>query len=774
MKKISLLLWTLVMVLGSLPVSGALLWNVPVTVMQPDGETLRLLASGDEFYNWLHDAKGYTIVQDPETGYYEYALLEDGILQPSGFPVSSLASVNERVIVYLQIPPGLKTSWEKRIKPKDLMPGGAADLDRSIGAPKTGTINNIIVFIRFNDEAEFTDAISTYEAMFNSSTSGANSMSNYFREASYSLLTIQSYFYPSPSTLVRSYKDSHVRNYYKPYNASTNPDGYSDDTQRTDREHALLKDAVNSVSSSIPPGLNVDGDGDGMVDNVCFIVYGGPTAWNTLLWPHKWSLYSYTVYINGKRVYTYNFQLQTSLQSSGVGVLCHEMFHSLGAPDLYHYSYDGLQPAYMWDIMENNLNPPQHMSAYMKYKYGGWIASIPLISNSGTYTLSPLTSSTNNCYRIASPNSSTQFFVIEYRKKTGVFENSIPGSGAIIWRYDTRYTGNANGPPDELYAYRPNGTRTVNGNPSNANFGAHVGRTAINDSTNPSSFLQDGSAGGLNISNIGAANGTISFGVAFNSCTLSVTSSVDVDLTISPNDLLGRGSGTTPLSRSYSLGTRVTITAPQTPEVQGAHYRFTGWSGDASGTNTTITLTMNSMNNIQVNYIRQYHLTIVSGTGGTTNPAPGNYLFDTGAVVSVTASPNTHYRFLNWSGSATGSANPVSLTVDGDETVTANFERFIYPPSNAAAQKVLNRSLSQAEYINIINWEANANNIDIASYKIYLVEGSQRTEVASLAADKSAFTYWHRKVDKNKEYTYAIVAVNREPREGDAATVVVQ
>lgn len=774
MKKISLLLWMLVMVLGSLPISGALLWNVPVTVMQPDGETLRLLASGDEFYNWLHDAKGYTIIQDPETGYYEYALLKDGILQPSGFPVSSIASVNERVIVYLQIPPGLKTSWEKRIKPKDLMPGGAADPERSIGAPKTGTINNVIIFIRFSDEAEFTDAISTYEAMFNSSTSGANSMSNYFREASYSQLTIQSYFYPTPTTLVRSYQDSHVRNYYKPYNASTNPDGYSGDTQRTEREHTLLKNAVNSVSSSIPSGLNVDGDDDGYVDNVCFVVYGGPTGWNELLWPHKWSLSSQTVYINGKRVFTYNFQLQTSLQSSGVGVLCHEMFHSLGAPDLYHYSQDGLQPAYMWDIMEYSLNPPQHMSAYMKYKYGGWISSIPLLTSSGTYTLNPLTSPTDNCYRIASPNSSTQFFVIEYREKAGVFENSIPGSGAIIWRYDTRYTGNANGPPDELYAYRPNGTRTVNGSPSNANFGAHVRRTAINDSTNPSSFLQDGSAGGLNISNIGAANGTISFSVAFNSYTLSVTSSVDVDLTISPNDLLGRGSGTTPLSRSYSPGTTVTITAPQTLEVQGAHYRFTGWSGDASGTNATITLTMSSMKNIQVNYIRLYHLTIASGTGGTTNPAPGNYLVDTGAVVSVTASPNTHYRFLNWSGSATGTANPVSLTVDGDETVTANFQRFIYPPSNAAAQKVFNRSLSRAEYINIISWEANANNINIARYKIYLVEGSQRTEVASLAADKSAFTYWHRKVDKNKEYMYAIVAVNNEPREGEAATVVVQ
>ena len=685
MKKTCLLVFLAAMVLANLPASGALLWNVPVTVTQPNGEQLRLLASGDEFYNWLHDAKGYTIVQDPETGYYEYALLKDGLLRPSGFPVSSIANVNDASLVYLQIPPGLKTSWEKRIKPKDMMPEGAADLERSHPTPKTGTINNIIIFIRFNDELEFTDSISTYEAMFNNSASGVNSMYNYYREASYNQLTISSTFYPTPTTLVRSYQDSQLRSYYKPYDATTNPNGYTD-SQRTDREHTLLKNAVNGVSSTIPAGLNVDGDGDGNVDNVCFIIYGGPTAWSTLLWPHMWSLYSYTVNINGKRVYTYNFQLQTSLQSSSVGVLCHEMFHSLGAPDLYHYSHDGLQPAYMWDLMEVNSNPPEHMSAYMKFKYVGWISSIPLISSSGTYTLNPLTSSTGNCYRIASPNSSTQFFVIEYRKKTGTFENSIPGSGAIIWRYDTRYTGNASGPPDGLYAYRPGGTRTVNGTPANANYGAHVGRTAISDSTSPSSFLQDGSAGGLNISNISAADGTITFSVA----------------------LMG-----------------------------------------------------------------QFRLTIAAGPGGTTNPAPADYFINNGSTMTVTAVPNSNYRFLNWSGNASGSTNPITITMDQDKTVTANFQRIIYPPSNAAGQKVLNRSLGQAEYINVLTWGANASNTDITSYRIYVVENGEKTFVITTASSTDV-KYLHRNMNKTKEYTYWIVAVNSEPREGDPAIVTVR
>ena len=120
--------------------------------------------------------------------------------------------------------------------------------------------------------------------------------------------------------------------------------------------------------------MNIDADGDGNVDNVCFIIYGSPGAWSDLLC-HMWTLYSYNVYINGKRVWRYNFQLQTWMEA---GVLCHEMFHTLGAPDMYHYN-DNLNPIGPWDLMANTTNPPQHMGAYMKWRYGTWISSIPEI-----------------------------------------------------------------------------------------------------------------------------------------------------------------------------------------------------------------------------------------------------------------------------------------------------------------------------------------------------------------------------------------------------------
>jgi hypothetical protein len=190
------------------------------------------------------------------------------------------------------------------------------------------------------------------------------------------------------------------------------------------------------------------------------------------------------------------------------------MFHVLGAPDLYHYTDNGIMPVGTWDVMEWDQDPPQHMGCYMKFKYGGWIGSIPQITTSGSYTLSPAISSTNNCYKIASPNSASEFFVVEYRQQTGTFESSLPGTGLLVYRINPAATGNADGPPDEVYIYRPDGTTFADGSINLANFSSDVGRTAINDATNPSSFLSNGSAGGLNISNVGSAGATISFDVA--------------------------------------------------------------------------------------------------------------------------------------------------------------------------------------------------------------------------------------------------------------------
>ena len=502
-----------------LAANAAYLRNFPVQLKQPDGSTLSCLASGDEFYNWLHDQNGYTIIRSSANGFYVYAKKVQGTLVPTTF----IAGRTEPYV--------LEAAGIKRHLLHDPSPARARQIMMMqagpvVNAPPTGTINNLVVFIRFSGETEFTQTtVDSFKNMFNDSSAAANSMKNYYKEASYSQLTINSTFYPGSVPNVYSYQDSYQRSYYQPYDATSNPDGYQNESARTTREHTLLKNAIGSISSEVPPGLNIDTDGDGTVDNVCFVVKGDPTAWSTLLWPHQWSLYTYAVYINSKRVWTYNFQLETAMN---VGVLCHEMFHSIGAPDLYHNengAHADLEPVFFWDLMEWNLDPPEHMGSYMKYKYGKWISSIPEITTSGTYALSPLTSSTNNCYKIRSPFSSTEFYVVEYRKQVGTFEGYLfhwgQPQGLLVYRIDPAVTGNFNGPPDEVYIYRPDGTVTQDGSPGIAPLSVDAGRIQINDSTNPSSFLTAGTHGGLKISNVSAVGATISFDVTIDPITLT-------------------------------------------------------------------------------------------------------------------------------------------------------------------------------------------------------------------------------------------------------------
>ena len=475
----------------------------PYRITQPDKSVINCYVSGDEYFNWIHDRNGYTLIQASD-GYYYYAVKASGILKPGHFIAGTVNPEDAGLT------PWAKISDQDYQQRHSAFQAGAG---QSATAPTGGTLNNLVVYIRFAGDAEFSTSRLSYDNLFN--LSPGESLKSYYSEVSYNQLNINSTHYPECATSTNlSYQDFHPRAYYEPYNATANTIGYTDDGDRIYREHTLLKNAVEwiEINSPVPSGLNIDEDNDGNVDNVSFIIKGTCSAWSQLLWSHNWQLFSFNVLLNGKRVWQYTFEPESQ---ADVKTLCHEMFHSLGAPDLYHYNSDGVQPVGAWDLMEDGSG---HMGAWMKYKYSQhtWINSIPVISASGIYTLNPLETQGNNCYRIASPNSTTEFFVIEYRKAEGQFEGNLPGSGLLVYRIDTLANGNATGPPDEVYIYRPNGTRTINGSPSNAFFAVESGRTSINDGSNPGCFLQDGEAGGLQVFDIGTAGSTISFSVYIN------------------------------------------------------------------------------------------------------------------------------------------------------------------------------------------------------------------------------------------------------------------
>ena len=68
-------------------------------------------------------------------------------------------------------------------------------------------------------------------------------------------------------------------------------------------------------------------------------------------------------------------------------------------------------------------------------------------------------------------------------------------------------------------------------------------------------------------------------------------------------------------------------------------------------------------------------ITSTTGTagGGTIDPEPGTYIFNEGAEVTITATPNSGHIFSNWSGDASETNNPIIITMDSDKSITANF-----------------------------------------------------------------------------------------------------
>ena len=508
------------------------LHDAPQKISQSNGEIINLFASGDQYYHRLHDESDYTVVLNPKDGDFYYAINLDGDIVPSEHKVGL---VNPALT---DLSPGIKISRveyvEKREYYEQLM-----SHRNGRDAPTSGTLAQLNVFIKFADDPNFPNLREYYDIPFNSTTEA--SIRDYFYEVSYGALTVDTYHYP-PSILGTNtaYTDSRNRGYYSPYSA-TNTEGYETDDERTVREHTLLRDAVVAIQNSVPEDLVIDADNDGYVDALSFSIYGNVDGWSDLLWPHRWALYSFDVYINGSRVYDYTFELTESSYFTA-GVLCHEFFHVLGAPDLYHYNENGSPDAVGgWDLMESTSNPPQYMGAFMKWKYGDWLPEIPEITSTGNYTLNPLQQQENSAYKIASPNSETEYYILEYRVKEGNYDSNTPGSrdGLLVYRINTEAgNGNAQGPPDEVYLYRPGGTLTSQGSFVSAPYNADWSHTEINDFSNPEPFLYNegaGGQGGLNLLNVGSAGETISFTVSMGEPTIELNQEF-ISFEMSPND----------------------------------------------------------------------------------------------------------------------------------------------------------------------------------------------------------------------------------------------
>ncbi|HPB04863.1 MAG TPA: immune inhibitor A, partial [Prolixibacteraceae bacterium] len=130
---------------------------------------------------------------------------------------------------------------------------------------------------------------------------------------------------------------------------------------------------------------------------------------------------------------------------TGIGVICHEFGHSMGAPDYYDTNYnetgDGQYPGTdSWDVMaggswNNDGDTPAHHNPYTKSKIFNW-ATASIMSNVQTLSLRDITTYPEIIQiNTRTPN---EYFLLENRQLNG-FNAALSGHGMIIYHVDGNY-----------------------------------------------------------------------------------------------------------------------------------------------------------------------------------------------------------------------------------------------------------------------------------------------------------------------------------------------
>lgn len=487
----------------------------PMDVTQSDGSKLTVRLVGDEFYHRTMTTDGYTLLQR-SNGDYVYAV-ESG----STLVASDVVAHNPKMRNASEL--SMLSKLQKGLTDKKLAAQGKAmhasrdQLNASIRTDYQ-KFRGLLILINYNDRT-FNYGGDYFEAMMNQ-----KDYTGYYRT--------DGSFVPCTGSARDYYFDNSMGLFDPEFDvvgpvtvnySCTSPNGTS--------VASMFISAIDALNPVIDFS-RYDGDEDGVVDMIYFVVAGYTSNFSGnnsgYLWPHQSTLYYYTsqrydgVYLgryscSGE---IYGWEDYGYTDPDGIGTICHEFTHALGLMDLYDTNYDQNGQANdpgEWDIMAggsymDDSHTPVGFSLWERYRLG-FADPVEIDEKRAGYSLEALNTS-NTGYWIATPNEN-EFFMLENRQQTG-WDTYLPGHGMLITRVEynqyawSRNTINANA--SHMY-YELLRAGNLTGSNSSDPFPGTNQVTAINNLTTPSLLTWSGQANEYGLDNIAENDGIITFNV---------------------------------------------------------------------------------------------------------------------------------------------------------------------------------------------------------------------------------------------------------------------
>jgi M6 family metalloprotease-like protein len=174
------------------------------------------------------------------------------------------------------------------------------------------------------------------------------------------------------------------------------------------------------------------------------VVHAGPGAETGAygIWSHQGSM-DISLVLNGVSVSAYAMDPEEMYNTlSSMGVFSHEWGHVLGLPDWYDVSYQGeglgnfsLMAGGSWN---NNGRSPALLDAVSRTSLS-YTQAIPILQNTKNVPLAQVETG-GPVYILnysPTPPYKNEFWYVENRQKTGLFDSHLPGEGLLIYHYDS-------------------------------------------------------------------------------------------------------------------------------------------------------------------------------------------------------------------------------------------------------------------------------------------------------------------------------------------------